>query len=233
MMKWLKEFLRSLWLFIRSHEQEYKPLPKPIEPPASIDQTLGIVEPKLKNPKWYDLALKYLGKNEHDKEFDKFLSNFWNIVGLKGFKTIIGSNYAWCGLFVAVMLYLAGFGYAKNGAGAKNWSQFGTKIEYIKKGIPHGAIVRINHGFDCSSSKGNHVAFACGNYRPSDFISDGKLKQGASITLLGGNQSDSVKFSKYDMREICTVSWVSEELPPEVTETVPCDTNAKPGDKTQ
>lgn len=229
-MKWLIDILSAIWSFIRSHEQEYKP----IETSPSVDQSLGQVKPKLKNPKWYDLALKYLGKNEHDKEFDKFLSSFWKIVGLKGYKTIVGSNYAWCGLFVAVMLYLAGFGYAKNGAGAINWSRgFGQQIEFVKKGIPHGAIVRINHGFNCSTSKGNHVAFACGNYKPSDFIVDGKLKPGATITLLGGNQSDSVKFSKYDMREICSVSWVSEEAPPEVTETIPCDTSAKSGDKTQ
>lgn len=198
---------------------------KPSEPPKTIDEALGQTKPKLKNPKWYDLALKYLGKNEFDKEFDKFLSAFWKLVGLKGYKTIVGSTYAWCGLFVAVMLYLAGFFYIPNGAGAKNWDKMPNQIEYKTKGIPHGAIVRINHYNDCSSSKGNHVAFACGNYKPSDFIVNGKLKEGATITLLGGNQSNAVKFSKFSMKELCTVSWVKEEKPPEVTETIPCDTS--------
>jgi hypothetical protein len=225
----MKNFLK--WL-----SDLFKTAPKPEAPvvvPPTVDQSSSKVKPSLKDPKWYTLALKYLGKNEQDKEFDKFLAGFWKIVGLSGYKTIAGSKYAWCGLFVAVMLHLSGYQHAKNGAGAKNWSAFGTKIDYVKKGIPHGSIVRINHGLDCSSSKGNHVAFACGDYKPSDFIVDGKLKPGATVTLLGGNQGNQVKYSKYDMREVCSVSWPSEENQPEVTKTIPCDTSAKSGDDTR
>lgn len=216
MPKWL-QFIFNI--FKSSPKKEETKPTTPVKPSQPTQPSNG----KLKNPKWYDLALKYLGKTEFDKEFDKFLSGFWKIVGLNGYKTIVGSKYAWCGLFVAVMLYLSGYQYAKNGAGAKNWSVFGTNIEFKTKGIPHGAIVRLNHGFDCSSSKGNHVGFACGSYKPSDFFVNGKLKAGATITLLGGNQGNTVKYSEYDMREVCSVTYPSEETPPEVTETIPCD----------
>lgn len=221
-MKWLKEFFRGVWLFLRSHEQEYTPIVKPEAP--SVDQALGNVKPKLKNTKWYDKALSFFGMTEHDSKFNKYLSSFWKIVGLPNYKTIVGTSFAWCGLFVATMFSETGHKWISNGAGARNWDKFGTKVEYVKKGIPHTAVVRLNHGFDCSSSKGNHVGFVCGNYKPSDFIVNGKLKPGAKITLLGGNQGDTVKYSTYDMREVCSVTWPSDaEAPPEVTETIPCD----------
>lgn len=172
---------------------------------------------KLVNPKWYSWVLQFVGKTEFDKEFDKFLSGFWKIVGLKGYGTILGSKYAWCGLLIAAALYSTGYQWAKNGAGAKNWSAFATKIDYKTKGIPHAAIARINHGFDCSSSVGNHVSFVCGAYKASD------IKAGSKITLLGGNQGNTVKYSDYDVREICSITYPSEETPPEVTVSIPCD----------
>lgn len=213
----MKKFLK--WLFSSNKPSTPTAPSNPQAPQNPTQPSNG----KLKNPKWYAWALQFLGKTEFDKEFDKFLSGFWKIVGLNGYKTIAGSKYAWCGLFVAAALYSTGYQWAKNGAGAKNWSGFGTKIEFKTKGIPHGSIVRLNHGFDCSSSKGNHVAFACGNYKPSDFFVNGKLKSGAKITLLGGNQGHTVKYSDYDMREVCSVTYPSEETAPEVSETVACD----------
>lgn len=215
MPKWLQAIIN----FFKSMPKTPAQPSAPVKPAQPSQPSSG----KLKNTKWYSWILQFLGKTEFDKEFDKFLSGFWKIVGLNGYKTIVGSKYAWCGLIVAAALYSTGYQWAKNGAGAKNWSVFGTKIDFKTKGIPHTAIVRLNHGFDCSSSKGNHVGFACGNYKPSDFFKDGKLKAGATITLLGGNQGHTVKYSDYDMREICSVTYPSEEEVPEVTETIPCD----------
>ena len=232
----MPKWLQALINFFKPAQKPSVPVvDKPVETKPPVTQQPTQSNDKLKNPPWYTWMLKnVLGKNEHDKAFDKFMSQFWTIVGLKGYKTIAGSNYAWCGLAVAAALYSTGYQYAKNGAGAKNWDAFGTKIAFVEKGIPHGAFVRLNHGFNCSTSKGNHVGFACGNYKPSDFFdSKGKLKSGATITLLGGNQADQGKYSKYDMREVCSVGWVKEELPPEVTKTIPCDTSAKSGESTQ
>lgn len=217
MPKWLQAIIN---FFKGSHEVDNKAPSTPVQNPSQPSQPSN---GKLKNPKWYSWALGFLGKTEFDSAFDKFLSQYWKIVGLKGYKTIAGSKYAWCGLFVSVALYLSGYKHAENGAGAKNHDKHGTRIEFVKKGIPHAAIVRLNHGFDCASSKGNHVGFACGAYKPSDFFKDGKLKAGAKITLLGGNQGHTVKYSDYDMREVCSVTYPSEETPPEVTETIPCD----------
>lgn len=182
-----------------------KPLPVPVkdEQPAS--------DKKKNPPKWYLVALSYLGKNEADNAFDKFLSNFWAIVGLKGYKTIAGSKYAWCGLFIAAALNISGYQWAKNGAGARNWGKFGTDIEWQVKGIPQGAIVHINHEANCSSSKRNHVALANGDCAAAELS-----KSGASISLLGGNQNNRVSVATYPVKKICEVVWPSDADMPEL-----------------
>lgn len=215
MPKWLQAIINFFKSTPKKETEESVPVVTP-QPEQSSGK-------KLKDRKWYIKALSFFGATEFDSWFNKYLSGFWKIVGLSGYKTIIGTSFAWCGLFVAAMMSETGFKWIANGAGAKNWDKFGTKIEFVTKGIPHAAVVRLNHNFDCSSSKGNHVGFACGEYKSSDFIVNGKLKSGSTITLLGGNQSNTVKYSTYDMREICSVTWPSEEAVPEVTETIPCD----------
>lgn len=226
MPKWLKAVIN----FFKSAPKKEEVAPVEPSVPSAPTSPAG----KNKNTNWYNKALSFLGKKETDSAFNKYLSGFWKIVGLPGYKTIIGTSFAWCGLFAATMFSETGHKWISNGAGAKNWDKFGTKIEFVKKGIPHTAVVRLNHGFDCSSSKGNHVGFACGSYKPSDFFVNGKLKSGATITLLGGNQSNTVKFSKFDMREVCSVTWPSDaEAPAEITKTIPCDTSGGSGDGTQ
>lgn len=192
-----------------------KPVSKPARPAPVTSSPPVTPQPtnpnKKKSPPWYLTALGYLGKNEGDKEFDKFLSKFWAIVGLKGYKTIAGSKYAWCGLFMAAALNMSGYQWAKNGAGAKNWGKFGTAIEWKVKGIPQGAIVHINHAYNCSSGKGNHVALANGDCTAKDL-----LKSGASISLLGGNQSNKVSVATYSVKEVCEVVWPSDADLPEL-----------------
>lgn len=223
-MKFLKEFLSAIWMFLRSHEQEYKPLPPKEE--VKKEEAPKQVETK-KSPAWYLTALKALGKNEADKEFDKFLSGFWKIVGLSGYKTIAGSKYAWCGLFVAAALNISGYQWAKNGAGAKNWGKFGAQIEWQEKGIPQGAIIHINHAADCSSSKYNHVAMANGDCAVVDL-----KKSGAEIALLGGNQKNKVSIAKYPVKNICGVVWPSDaDAPPiPVAKSVNCSNGEAGGD---
>lgn len=150
---------------------------------------------------WSDEAHKHAGKTEHDSVFSRFLSGFWKIVGLPGYKTIKGNSFAWCGLFLAAMLNVAGYNHIKNGAGAKNWDKFGQAISWKENGIPRGAFIRINHSGNCSSGSGNHITTSEGDCAPGD------LKPGATVRGFGGNQGDKATISSYPVNDICSVRW--------------------------
>lgn len=165
---------------------------------------------------WLDEAKKHSGQKEHNSKFNKYLSGFWRIVGLPGYKTIIGTSFAWCGLFVAAMLYEVDMPWQKNGAGARNWAKYGQAIDYKSNGIPRGAIVHINHKHNCSSGSGNHVAFSNGDCTAED------VKSGA-VNLYGGNQGNTAKVSAYSVKEICAVRWPPGiELPGPVSQSSGC-----------
>lgn len=188
-------------------------VPRPA-PPAEPKE-----EPKKRViPRWFVNAKKHEGSDEANPKFNSFMSSFWRIVGLPGFKTIIGTNFAWCGLFVAAMLYGSDFAWQKNGAGAKNWDKYAQEIVYQQDGIPQGAIVRINLNLDCSSQKGNHVAFADGDCTPEDL-----KKPNATINLYGGNQGNKAKVSTYSVKGICSVRWPNEVAKPgRITKSIGC-----------
>lgn len=187
---------------------------------------------------------KMEGKKESDSAFSKYLSGFWKYVGLS-FTTIVGSSRAWCGLIIAVVLILSGYGYQKNGAGAKNWDVYGQAVHWQENGIPKDAIVRINHNGDCGAGSGNHVTLMAGDCKASDVIemvknSKGvyvaKAKAGATIPGRGGNQGNQVKVSWYPVKNICAVRWPLKKadgtpvaLPPPVQKSNGC--NGKPASK--
>lgn len=160
------------------------------------------------DPSWLAEAKKYSGKNESDSKFNKFLSGFWKIVGLPKYATIVGTSFAWCGLFVAAMLSESGLDWKKNGAAAKNWATYGTEINYKVDGIPKGAIIHINHASDCKSAKNNHVGFSDGDCTPED------VKSG-TFNMFGGNQGNAAKVSAFPMNDICEVRWPSKPTDPE------------------
>ena len=151
---------------------------------------------------WLDDAKKSEGKKETDSKFNAWLSGFWKFVGLPGYKTIIGTSFAWCGLFVAASLINVGLPWQKDGAGAKNWAKYGVEVEWKKDGIPRGAIIHIDHDGDCKGGS-NHVAFSDGDCAASD------LKSG-SINLYGGNQSNTAKVSAFPVAHICAVRWPAD-----------------------
>lgn len=170
---------------------------------------------------WLTEAKKHKGKAESDSVFNRYLSGFWKLVGLPNYKTIVGTSFAWCGLFVAAMLYNVGLPWQKDGAAARNWAKYGQAIEWSKDGIPRGAIVHINHNGLCSSGKGNHVAMADGDCTPQD------LRSGA-INLYGGNQGNQAKVSAFPVEHICAVRWPAEsDKPGKVVESKGC--KGKPG----
>jgi hypothetical protein len=184
---------------------------------------------KRKAAPWFVFAKSNQGKVETDPGFNKSMSSKWYLVGLPSFKSIIGSTRAWCGLACAVSLASIGLQYQKDGAAAINWDKFGNRIVWKSEGIPQGAIVRINHGLNCSSSKGNHVAMADGDCAPADL-----LKSGATINLYGGNQGNAWKVSTYSAREICSVTWPKDYAkPPTITKSVNCSGSKRSAESTR
>lgn len=162
---------------------------------------------------WLDEAKKHKGKTEFDSTFNKYLSGFWKLVGLPGYKTIIGTSFAWCGLFVAAMLYEVDMPFQKDGAGARNWAKYGQEIEWKSDGIPKGAIIHINGDGNCKSGSGNHVTFADGDCAPGE----------PSVPGFGGNQGNTAKRSMYSAKNVCAVRWPPGiALPGKVTKSVNC-----------
>lgn len=171
---------------------------------------------RVENPSYLE-AKKYAGAKETDSKFGAFLSSFWTKVGLSNYKTIIGSSFAWCALFVVAMQSEVGQKYIAS-ASAKRQGATGVEIDWKDNGIPRGAIIHINHGLDCKSSSNNHVTFADGDCTAEDLA-----KKGATFPGFGGNQSNQVKRSNYDAREICEVRWPTEiPKPGKIEKSIDC-----------
>ncbi len=111
----------------------------------------------------------------HDKE----ISKGWPLVGLPQYNTAIGSRHAWCGVAQALAFNSGGIKPPKGAAGARNWSVFGEKCDYIC-----GAIISMRH-----AGGGNHVT--CFLY----WI-DEKKKIAA---CLGGNQGNKYSIAAYNL----------------------------------
>lgn len=132
---------------------------------------------------WRDWFLARLGWTEftHDKD----LSMGWPLVGLPQFRTVIGSDHAWCGMSLATALHSCDYSIPYSAAWAPVWDHYGTKIDWKKNGIPLAAIVRIRH-----VGGGAHVTTADRTHAPGETILD----------ALGGNQQDAIRVSRFDIR---------------------------------
>lgn len=157
----------------------------------------------------YKEAKKYDGKSEHDSKWSGWLSKFWGKVGLPNYKTIVGTSFAWCALFVAAMGTQTGQKIVTSGgAAARNWGSngsYGQVIDWKKDGIPKGAVIHVNHNANCNSSDGNHVGFSDGDCTVADLT-----RPGATLPIFGGNQADMVKRSNFKVSTVCSVRWPSE-----------------------
>lgn len=168
-------------------------------PPAS---------PSEGKPAWKVEAEKHKGQVETNATFSGWIRGKIKI--FLGYlpPTIATSTYAWCGYFIVTVLGVSGYQYHKQGEMARNWGGFGNQIVWQSQGIPEAAIVWINHGHDCKASSLNHVALANGSCTVQDFFDkNGKLKPGASIDLLGGNQNNQVNVTTFSAAEICGVRY--------------------------
>ncbi len=197
---------------------------------VSANQKVTTVSPSGKslNPAFNE-AKKYEGKGESDKGFVAFMSSYWRRAGLPGYKTIVGSLFAWCGLFVFMANTNVGQKSFSGIAGAKNWARYGVEVEYKKNGAPRGAVVHINHKHNCNSKDDNHVAFLNGNCTAEDLT-----KSGGTINLYGGNQSNKVKVTAYSNKEICEIRWPEEiVLPGKITVSDGCSGSATQNESTR
>lgn len=183
---------------------------------------------KSKTP-WFWALKKYEGQNESNPAFNKEMSSYWGRVGLPGFKSIIGSKRAWCGLFICIGLMKVGYDHVDLGFRAKEWDKFGQKINWRVNGFPQGAIIRINGKGNCSSASSNHVTLANGDCTAKDL-----LKANATFSGFGGNQGNRAKISTYPVRNICSVTWPKEQkLPTKITKSVNCSNGKTSNESTR
>lgn len=205
------------------YDVEIKVTKKPVVEKPVVAPAPG----KSANPA-YNHSKQFGGMGEHVKSFVARMSSYWPKAGLPGYKTIIGSSFAWCGLFILAMNSDVGQKWVSGAAGAKNWAKYGVEIDYKKNGAPRGAVVHINHN-KCGSGSGNHVAFLDGDCTAHDLT-----RSGGTVALWGGNQGNKVKRSVYSNREVCAVRWPAElPLPGPVTKSVDCTGEKPSGESTR
>jgi len=161
---------------------------------------------KLEQAKWVSILAAHKGKPETNAAFQNYMNTYWKKSGLD-FKGLVGSARAWCGVFIFMGMYVAGYMTPKNSFRAISWDGWGHSINWKVDGFPQGAVIRINSKGDCKSASGNHLTTANG-YCTSASLN----KVGATYGGLGGNQANSVKVSIYKASTICYVGW-PKELP--------------------
>lgn len=214
------EWLKSLF---KKKDPVVKPLPQ-VNPSKPKEEEKKRVKPT------YKIELeKHKGKKETNATFSEWVRSY--IKKFLGYKppTIATSTYAWCGYILVVVLGVSGYQYQKDGEMARGWRDHGNGIEWRTNGIPEGAIVWINHKFDCNASSSNHVALADGDCAPGDLT-----KPGATINLLGGNQNNEVNVTTYPVKEICGVRWPKENGPiPKITKSINCTSGKSTGGSTR
>lgn len=117
------------------------------------------------------------------------------------------SKTAWCGVFIAHCMQSVGLPYPKEYYRALAWGDFGTKL--------------LKPCYGCVAVKartgGGHVTFVVGK------LADGRL------VCLGGNQSDSVKYSVYDASAFKAFIWVGKSFPLDVRYDLPIISNLVTG----
>ena len=196
--------------------------------PAPVVKKIPAKKRVPKNPAYLE-AKKHDGKSEYDSKFNKYVSSFWPKVGLPNYKTIIGSSFAWCAIFIGLMNSEVGQEYvAKRGAAARSYMTYGVAIDWKNNGIPRGAVMHINRN-SCSSGSGNHVTFADGSCTPEYLKTKGAIIKG-----FGGNQGNKAKTSDYSASKVCAVRWPKEiPLPEKITENDNCGGGKDNGESTR
>lgn len=128
---------------------------------------------------WMKEAKRHIGMHEikHNfvlKDWIKELNVTW-----------LGTNPAWCGIYIAHCFNFVGMKYPKEFYRALEWKNAGTKLNKPCYGC---LAIKYRKG-------GGHVAFVVGK------LNDGRL------VVLGGNQSDSVCYAIYKESDFDEFRW--------------------------
>lgn len=125
---------------------------------------------------WMDWMRKREGWSETKN--DKELSVFWKYTNVPEYKTVVGSDHAWCSMLANAALIESGFK-GTHDAAAVSWRNYGTPCGFI-----FGSILPITH-----TSGGHHVTFF-------HHWVDEKNRVAACF---GGNQKDALILETYDL----------------------------------
>lgn len=134
-------------------------------------------------PKWLQIAETFIGEREiSGPKHNPKIVKLWADINMRGIKT---DEVPWCAAFVGAMLERAGIPSTDSGA-ALSYAKWGQPLDRPVLGC---IAVFVRKG-------GGHVGFVVGE------TADKK-----SIFVLGGNQSDSVKISKFPLTNLKGYRW--------------------------
>jgi uncharacterized protein (TIGR02594 family) len=151
---------------------------------------------KVSAPSWYMIAKAEIGVLERHGEannpriLEYLATTHRDVGGNLGTWGVSRDSTPWCSAFVNWCLIEAGCQVTTNDARAISWLDWGFEIEEPEQGCI--AVLRrkapAGHDPATGSSSGNHVAFF------------DKIVPRRGVRLLGGNQSNSVRFTTYGKR---------------------------------
>lgn len=181
----LDELLDSAFKLMR----EMIPEDIPVKPKAG-GNWLQTAEAELKDP-WKNGTLK-----ETDAAGKARVLEYFKATDLNTNKVL-----AWCGAFTAFCMKENGAPVVKGAARAANWKTWGNQtIPVGAKTIPAGAVVVLSPP-PGNSARSGHVGLYSANQ-------SGKP---GTITLLGGNQSDTVKNTDFARSKVVAIRWNDAE----------------------
>lgn len=128
-------------------------------------------------PTWLDIAARELGVMELRGAENPKIIEYHSTTQLKATE----DEVSWCSSFVNWVMMKSGY-QRTHSAAARSWLSYGRKLGGFKK----GAIVIFKRG---SQPWQGHVAFAV-------------KEVGDRVTVLGGNQSDSVSYASYPKSKV-------------------------------
>lgn len=156
--------------------------PQPQVPPISSQPPIipPVDNSGIPGRKWF---LDRLGWTEYDHDAE--LSKGWVLTHYcKDYKTVIGTEHAWCGMSLATALHSDGYSYALDCEAASAWDDYGIAVDWKRLGIKLGDIICIRH-----ASGGRHVTTAYRDHAIGELVAD----------CLGGNQGDSICVKRYQL----------------------------------
>ena len=158
---------------------------KPVEPlPPSQKIETGVVKDKENLTPWMDWMRSKLHWDEFSK--NKELSVYWKYTNVPFFKSVIGSDHAWCAMIVCAALEETGFQSTRD-AGAISFDSYGKKLDHLVK----GCVVTISR----TGGSGRHVTFF------DHFAENGDM------VCLGGNQNNEINLTSYPVSRLKAIRW--------------------------